>query len=467
MRNEMWGGRFAAEPNAAIVEINASLGFDRSLYDHLLYAEDIEGSKAYAAMLAERNILSRADASAIMQGLEDIRREIESGQFIFKAELEDIYMNIEARLTEMIGEAAQRMHTARSRSDQMATDLRLWVRKQIFRIDMQLKYFQRSLAQKALVHAATVMPGYMHQQIAQPITFGHHLLAYVEMAGRDRGRFSDAQARLNECPLGAGMLAGISLPIDRKQTAELLGFARPMQNSLDAVSDRDFIIEAVSASAICIMHLTQLAEEIIVWLSPQFNFLFLSEPLVSNAPSLLQKCSPDVADVRAKTGRIYGALIGLLTMMKGMPLAYQKDMQEDKEPLFDALTSLSLTIEAMTRLIDDVQPNIKEMHKAAEKGFGNASDLTDWLVQKLKLSFRQAHTITGRLMKKAEEKRLPLAKFKLADLQVEYSGITDDVYSVLKPSASVNGRISEGGTAPKNVRAQARRWLKALRNGEE
>ena len=454
----MWGSRFSVAPDRLMAEMTASIGFDQRLY-----AEDIEGSKAHAAMLADAQIVSRADASAIMRGLDEIRAEIEEGRFKFRSELEDIHMNIEQRLTQLIGEAAQRLHTARSRNDQMATDLRLWARKQLLRVDEQLSLYQDALAHKALAHAATVMPGATHMQNAQPVTFGHHLLAYVEMAARDRSRFADALQRMNECPLGASALGGTSFPIDRVQTAELLGFARPCRNSIDAVSDRDFVLEILSASAICAMHLSRLAEEIILWVNPHYNFLHLSDPFMAGASSMPQKRNPDAAEmVRAKTGRIFGALMGMLTIMKGLPLSYQKDMQEDKEPLFDTLATLSISIEVMTRLVIDAAPNAKTMRRAADQGFANASDLTDWLVQTLKLPFRQAHAATGRLVKKAEQRGVPLSKLKLQEFQAENEGITPEIYDVLKAGSSVKRRVSEGGTAPKNVRTQARRWLKIL-----
>lgn len=449
MSNEMRATRFASTTDMGLAGTKAPAGLD-----HLLYAEDIEGSKAHAAMLADREILTRTDASAIMQGLEDIRIEIESGTFQFAGETKDIHINIEHRLTQMIGEAAQRMHMARSHNDQIATDLRLWVKKQTARIDQQLVLYQQALAEKALTHAATVMPGSVHGQPAQPVTFGHHLLAYVEMAARDRGRFKNAQERMNECPLGASMLAGTSLPIDRHQTAQLLGFKRPMQNSIDAVSDQDFIIEALSAAAICASHLLKLAEEFSLWANPQFNFVIFNSSLTTSAP---QKRNSDIAElVRIKTGRIYGALIQLLSSIR--------NLREDKEPLFDTLATLSLSIELMTKLVLEIEPNVKTLRKAAETGFINASDLADSLVHLYRIPSRHAKTIADRLGKRAEERGIALSKFTLEELQAEHKAISREIYSVLKPASFVKSCISEGGTAPKNVRAQARRWLKNLRD---
>ena len=385
MSNKMWGGRFGAGPSAVMEEINASIQFDRQLY-----RQDIAASKAHAAMLAKKGIITAQDAKRIAHGLDTIRSEIEAGKFAFKRALEDIHMNVESRLDELIGPAAGRLHTARSRNDQVATDFRLWVRDAIDEIDAALAAYQRALAEKALDHAATVMPGFTHLQPAQPVTFGHHLLAYVEMAARDRGRFADARARGNESPLGAGALAGTSFPIDRAMTAKALGFARPMANSLDAVADRDFVLETLSACAITAVHLSRFAEEIVIWSSPLVGLIRLSDKFTTGSSMMPQKRNPDAAElVRAKTGRIVGALIGLLTVIKGLPLAYQKDLQEDKEGAIDAVGALALSLAAMTGMVRDMEPDVARMRQAAGEGYSTATDLADWLVRRLKLPFRR------------------------------------------------------------------------------
>lgn len=454
----MWGGRFAQGPADIMEEINASIGFDRKLY-----RQDIEGSKAHVRMLATQSIVSGEDADKILQGLDTIASEIEGGSFEFSRTLEDIHMNIEARLAELIGPVAGRLHTARSRNDQVATDFKLWVRDTLDQLDGQLRDLQRALATKAETHAAVVMPGFTHLQSAQPVTFGHHLMAYVEMAARDRGRFRDARARLNESPLGAAALAGTSFPIDRAATAQALGFDRPAANSLDAVSDRDFVIEALSAASICAMHLSRFAEEIVVWCSAQFNFLTLSDAFTTGSSIMPQKKNPDAAElVRAKTGRIYGGLNALLTVMKGLPLAYSKDMQEDKEQAFDALQNLSLAIAAMTGMVEDMEPNVRSLKKAAGSGFSTATDLADWCVRALDMPFRDAHHVTGRLVALAVDRNTELHKLSLADMQEIEPRINEDIYSVLTVDKSVRSRVSYGGTAPVNVRKQARRWLKML-----
>jgi argininosuccinate lyase len=439
-------------------EINASIGFDRRLF-----AQDIAGSKAHAAMLAEQGIISKSDAQAIRRGLERVQGEIEAGTFRFSRALEDIHLNIESRLKELIGPAAGRLHTARSRNDQVATDFRLYVREAIDHLDGQLRDLQRALAEKAAVHTATVMPGFTHLQVAQPVTFGHHCLAYVEMLARDRGRLADARARLNESPLGAAALAGTSFAIDRAMTANTLGFDRPMRNSLDAVSDRDFVIETIAASAICATHLSRLAEEIVIWSSAQFRFVKLSDRFTAGSSIMPQKRNPDAAElVRAKPGRILGALTALLVVMKGLPLAYSKDMQEDKEPAFDAFDNMSLAIAATTGMVNDMVPDAKEMRKAAASGFSTATDLADWLVRTLKMPFREAHHVTGRLVALAEQKGCDLPELALADMQKIDKRIAKDVYKVLTVEASAASRTSFGGTAPANVRREARRWLKLL-----
>ena len=459
MTNKMWGGRFQSGPDAIMEEINASIGFDRRLF-----AQDIAGSKAHAAMLAERGIISKADAQAIRRGLEQVQGEIEAGTFKFSRALEDIHLNIESRLKELIGPAAGRLHTARSRNDQVATDFRLYVRETIYHLDGQLRGLQQALAEKAAAHAATIMPGFTHLQVAQPVTFGHHCLAYVEMLARDRGRLADARARLNESPLGAAALAGTSFPIDRGMTAKALGFDRPMRNSLDAVADRDFAIETVAACAICATHLSRLAEEIVIWSSAQFRFVKLSDKFTTGSSIMPQKRNPDAAElVRAKPGRILGALTALLVVMKGLPLAYSKDMQEDKEPAFDAFDSLSLAIAATAGMVRDMVPDEKSMRAAAAQGFSTATDLADWLVRTLKMPFREAHHVTGRLVALAESKGCDLPRLPLADMQSVEKRIGKDVYKVLTVEASAATRVSFGGTAPANVRREARRWLKQLR----
>jgi argininosuccinate lyase len=454
----MWGGRFTSGPDAIMEEINASIDFDRHLY-----RQDIAASKAHAEMLAKQGIIAADDAKKIAHGLDTILSEIEQGKFSFKRALEDIHMNVEGRLAELIGEAAGRLHTARSRNDQVATDFRMWMRDTIDAIDASLVAYQHALAEKAMAHAGTVMPGLTHLQTAQPVTFGHHLLAYVEMAERDRGRFADARERLNESPLGAAALAGTSFDLDREATAAALGFARPMANSLDAVSDRDFVMETLAAAAITAVHLSRLAEELVIWTSPLTALVKLSDKFTTGSSIMPQKRNPDAAElVRAKTGRVIGALTALMVVMKGLPLAYAKDMQEDKEGAMNALSALSLSIAAMTGMVGDLEPDISRMKKAAGEGYATATDLADWLVRTLKIPFRQAHTITGRIVAKAAEENLPLHRLPLAAMQAIEPRINEDVFSVLSVERSVKSRTSYGGTAPKNVRAQARKWLRKL-----
>ncbi|MBS0533950.1 MAG: argininosuccinate lyase [Proteobacteria bacterium] len=458
MSNKMWGGRFASGPDAIMEEINASIDFDRHLY-----RQDIAASKAHADMLAKQGIIAADDAKKIAHGLDTILSEIEAGKFTFKRALEDIHMNVESRLTDMIGAPAGRLHTARSRNDQVATDFKLWVRDTIDTIDAALFGYQIALAEKALDQAATVMPGFTHLQTAQPVTFGHHLLAYVEMAGRDRGRFADARKRLNESPLGSGALAGTSFDLDRDMTAKSLGFDRPTANSLDAVSDRDFALETLAAASITAMHLSRFAEEIIIWTSPLTGLVKLSDKFTTGSSIMPQKRNPDAAElVRAKAGRIIGALNGLLIVMKGLPLAYAKDMQEDKEGVMDALSALSLAIAAMTGMVNDLVPDTAKMKKAAGDGYATATDLADWLVRTFNIPFREAHHITGRIVGAASAKGVPLHRLPLADMQAIEPKITDDVFSVLSVERSVKSRVSYGGTAPRNVKAQAKRWLKQL-----
>ncbi len=439
-------------------EINASIGFD-----HKLWRQDIRGSLAHAAMLARAGIISAEDEAAIRAGLEQIGAEIAAGQFAFDDALEDIHMNIEARLTERIGEAGKRLHTGRSRNDQVATDFRLWVRGAIDGLDAAMADLMRALADRAAQHAADPMPGFTHLQTAQPVTFGHHLLAYVEMLARDRGRFADARRRLNECSLGSAALAGTSFPIDRDATAHDLGFDRPAANSLDAVSDRDFALEFLSAASICAVHLSRLAEEIVIWCSAPFGFVRLSDAFTTGSSIMPQKRNPDAAELaRAKTGRIVGDLVALLVVMKGLPLAYAKDTQEDKEPVFDAADALALSLAALAGMIRDLEPDTARMRALAGSGFATATDLADWLVRVLRLPFRTAHHVTGRLVARAEARGVELAGLDLAEMQAEEPGITADVFGVLTVEASVASRTSYGGTAPANVATQARRWQEQL-----
>ncbi len=458
MSNKMWGGRFGASPDAVMADINISIDVDRKLY-----RQDIAASKAHAAMLAKRGIIPAQDAKQIIHGLDTILSEIESGKFRFKRALEDIHMNVEARLAELIGPAAGRLHTARSRNDQVATDFRLWIRDTIDEIDLQLAAYQRALAERALANAATIMPGFTHLQTAQPVTFGHHLLAYVEMAARDRGRFADARRRLNESPLGSAALAGTSFPLDRTLSAKALGFDRPAANSLDAVSDRDFVLETLAAAAITSVHLSRFAEEIVLWTSPLVGFVRLSDKFTTGSSIMPQKRNPDAAElVRAKTGGMIGALNALLIVMKGLPLAYQKDMQEDKDGAMQALSTLSLSLAAMTGMVADMQPDAERMKAAAGGGFSTATDLADWLVRIHKLPFREAHHITGRIVAAAEKAGVSLDQLPLAEMQRIEPRITKDVFGVLSVERSVASRKSYGGTAPANVAREARKWLKRL-----
>jgi argininosuccinate lyase len=458
MSNKMWGGRFSAQPDAVMAAINASIDVDRKLY-----RQDIAASKAHAEMLAKQGVISAQDAKKIVHGLNTILSEIESGKFRFKTSLEDIHMNVEARLADLIGPAAGRLHTARSRNDQVATDFKLWVRDEIDALDALLADYQRALAEKALAHAATVMPGFTHLQTAQPVTFGHHLLAYVEMAARDRGRLSDARKRLNECPLGAAALAGTSFRLDRAMTAKTLGFDRPAANSLDAVSDRDFALEALAAAAITAVHLSRFAEEIVIWTSPLVGLIALSDQFTTGSSIMPQKRNPDAAElVRAKAGKMIGALDALMIVMKGLPLAYQKDMQEDKAGVIDALGDLQLCLAAMTGMVRDMTPDAARMKAAAGQGYSTATDLADWLVQALELPFREAHHITGRIVRAAEERKLPLERLPLSVLQEIEPRITQDALKMLSVERSVESRTSLGGTAPKNVAREAKRWLKRL-----
>ncbi len=454
----MWGGRFSSSPDAIMEAINVSVDVDRHLY-----RQDIAASKAHAAMLARKGIITADDARKIAGGLDTILSEIEKGKFPFDRALEDVHMNVEHRLGQLIGPAAGRLHTARSRNDQVATDFRLWVRDTIDTIDAALADYQRALAERALEHHATVMPGFTHLQTAQPITFGHHLLAYVEMAARDRGRFADARRRLNESPLGAAALAGTSFALDRDMTAKSLGFDRPAANSLDAVSDRDFVLETLAAATIASVHLSRLAEEIVIWTSPLVGLARLSDKFTTGSSIMPQKRNPDAAElVRAKTGRIAGALQQLVVVMKGLPLAYQKDMQEDKEGTMEALAALSLSIAAMTGMVRDIEPDVARMKAAAGEGYATATDLADWLVRTLKMPFRQAHHVTGQIVSAAAARGVPLHELPLEVMQKIEPRISRGVFAVLAVERSVGSRTSYGGTAPKNVRAQASKWLKKL-----
>ncbi|MFV0246276.1 MAG: argininosuccinate lyase [Qingshengfaniella sp.] len=461
--NEMWGGRFSSGPDAIMEAINASIG-----YDQRLARQDIDGSLAHSDMLAAQGIITAADRDAIHEGLASIRAEIEGGAFAFSTALEDIHMNIEARLREVIGEPAGRLHTARSRNDQVATDFRLWVRGQCDQAIEGLGALMAALLAQAEAGADWVMPGFTHLQTAQPVTWGHHMMAYVEMLARDRSRFADARARMNESPLGAAALAGTGFPIDRHATAQALGFDRPMANSLDAVSDRDFALEFLSAASICAMHLSRLAEELVIWSSAQFRFVVLSDRFSTGSSIMPQKKNPDAAElIRAKIGRILGANVALLTVMKGLPLAYSKDMQEDKEQVFDAADTLMLALAAMTGMVGDMVANRAALEAAASAGFSTATDLADWLVRDLGLPFREAHHVTGSLVALAETRGCDLPELSLADMQSVHAGITDAVFAVLGVHNSVASRRSFGGTAPDQVRAQVAIWTERLRQAED
>ncbi|MBN8911789.1 MAG: argininosuccinate lyase [Rhizobiales bacterium] len=454
----MWGGRFAASPAEIMEEINVSVSFDKALAP-----QDIRGSKAHAAMLGEAGIITKTDAREILRGLDQVAAEIADGSFTFSRALEDVHMNVESRLKELIGTPAGRLHTARSRNDQVATDFRLFVRDATDGIIAAIGALQAVLVGKADAHAATVMPGFTHLQPAQPVTFGHHMLAYVEMLGRDRGRFVDARKRLNECPLGSAALAGTSFPIDRQKTAEVLGFDRPMANSLDGVADRDFALEVLAASAITAVHLSRFAEEIVIWMTPQFGFIRLSDRFTTGSSIMPQKRNPDAAElVRAKVGRIAAAFQNLLVVMKGLPLAYSKDMQEDKEATFDALASLRLALAAMAGMVADLEPVADAMRAAAGRGYSTATDLADWLVRELKMPFRDAHHVTGAIVKAAEERGLDLEQVPLDVMQAIEPRISNGVYSVLSVENSVKSRKSYGGTSPQNVAKMARAWARRL-----
>ncbi|MDV7144788.1 argininosuccinate lyase [Tropicimonas sp. TH_r6] len=456
--NQMWGGRFSTGVDSIMEAINASIDFDRRLA-----RQDVEGSRAHAAMLAAQGILTDNDAAAIREGLLTVLSEIESGDFEFSRALEDIHMNVEARLKALIGEPAGRLHTARSRNDQVATDFKLWVRDQYDAAISGVEALQRALLAQAEAGADWVMPGFTHLQVAQPVTWGHHMMAYVEMLGRDASRLRDARARMNESPLGAAALAGTSFPIDRHATAEALGFDRPAANSLDAVADRDFALEFLSSASICAMHLSRLAEELVIWSSAQFRFVTLSDAFSTGSSIMPQKKNPDAAElIRAKIGRILGAMVGLFTVMKGLPLTYSKDMQEDKEQVFDAADSLMLALAAMTGMVSDMSANRAELEAAAASGFSTATDLADWLVRELGLPFRDAHHVTGSLVALAEGKGCDLPDLSLAEMQSVHAEITTAVFDVLGVQNSVASRRSFGGTSPERVREQVGLWKERL-----
>jgi argininosuccinate lyase len=457
--NAMWGGRFAAGPDAIMEAINASIGFDKRLA-----SQDIAGSRAHAAMLAAQGIITDSDASAIREGLLTVLSEIETGRFQFSTALEDIHMNVEARLKEVIGEPAGRLHTGRSRNDQVATDFKLWVRDQLDAAEGALEALIAALLAQAEAGADWVMPGFTHLQTAQPVTWGHHMMAYVEMFGRDLSRVRDARVRMNESPLGAAALAGTSFPIDRHATADALGFDRPAANSLDAVSDRDFALEFLSVASICAMHLSRFAEELVIWSSAQFRFVTLSDRFSTGSSIMPQKKNPDAAElIRAKIGRIFGANVALMTVMKGLPLAYSKDMQEDKEQVFDAADNWMLALAAMEGMVKDMSANRDSLEAAAGAGFSTATDLADWLVRALNMPFRDAHHVTGALVAMAESRGCDLPDLSLDDMQSVHSSITHDVFDVLGVHNSVASRVSYGGTAPDQVRSQIARWRGILR----
>jgi argininosuccinate lyase len=456
--NQQWGGRFAQGPSAIMAAINASIGFDRKMW-----RQDIQGSLAHAAMLAHVGIITPEDEAAIRTGLGKIAARIEAGDFPFDDALEDIHMNIEARLTETIGEAGKRLHTGRSRNDQVALDVRLWVRDAIDGLSGQITDVMRALVARAEEHAGSVMPGFTHLQPAQPVTFGHHMLAYVEMLSRDLSRLADCRARLNESPLGAAALAGTGFAIDRHMTAKALGFDRPMRNSLDAVASRDFAAEFLFCCAMCSVHLSRLAEEIVIWTNPYFGFVKLSDAFTTGSSIMPQKRNPDAAElVRGKTGRVMGALMGMLTVMKGLALTYFKDMQEDKEGIFDAAENLTLTLAATAGMVRDMKPQTERLAAAAGAGFSTATDLADWLVRSLKMPFRDAHHVTGTLVAKAEARGVDLSGLTLAEMQAVEPRITQGVFDVLTVEASVRSRTSYGGTSPVNVAAMAAEWKAKL-----
>jgi argininosuccinate lyase len=457
--NKMWGGRFESGPAEIMREITPSIDFDKRLAK-----EDLAGSKAHVRMLGAEGIVSKDDAKAILEGLTQIEKEIEKGEFVFKRELEDIHLNIESRLAEIIGPAAGRLHTARSRNDQVVTDFRLWVRSACERADEALFQLQRALFAQAEKHAATIMPGFTHMQVAQPVTFGHHMLAYVEMFDRDRGRFEDAKRRLNESPLGAAALAGTSFLIDRDNTALALGFKRPMRNSMDAISARDFALEYLAAASICAVHLSRLAGELVQWSTQAFGFVKLSDAFTTGSSIMPQKRNPDAAElIRGKTGRVLGDFVALATTVKGLVLTYGTDLQEDKERVFDAADTVELSLRAMAAMIADLTANPEKMRAACEAGYPTATDLADWVVRMLKKPFREAHHIAGSIVKLAEEKGVRLDQLSLADMQTVDPDLTEEVFKVLSLESSVNARMSLGGTAPARVAEQLFIWREKLK----
>ena len=454
MTNPLWGGRFTTSSNDIMKKINESISFDK-----ILYEEDILGSIAHCKMLVNQKIITKYEGQLIIHGLEAIQKQISSGNFEFSTDLEDIHMNVEHNLKKMIGNIAGKLHTARSRNDQVATDLKLWIRKSIKKLKQQLHELQLTLLNIAETHYNTIMPGFTHLQIAQPVTLGHHLMAYFEMLKRDCSRLKDLYKRMNQCPAGSAALAGTSFPIDRHFIAQELGFDSPTENSIDAVSDRDYVIEFLSNASICIMHLSRLAEEIILWCSYNFKFITLSDDITTGSSIMPQKKNPDIAElIRGKTGRIFASLNHVLVIMKGLPLAYSKDMQEDKEPLFDATGNLVLCIEAMNSMLNNITINSENMLKAAEYDYSTATDLADWLVKHLDLSFRESHKATGQIVKLAEQNNCKIHELTLIQIQTIVPSITEDVFSVLSVKNSVTSRTSYGGTAPVNV-------LKAIENG--
>ena len=456
--NQMWGGRFASGPDAIMEAINASIGFDQRMA-----AQDIAGSRAHAAMLAATGIITDKDADAIREGLLTVLSEIEAGKFEFSTALEDIHMNVEARLKDIIGEPAGRLHTGRSRNDQVATDFRLWVRDQLDAAEEGLVTLLRACLAQAEAGADWVMPGFTHLQVAQPVTLGHHMMAYVEMFGRDLSRVRDARKRMNECPLGTAALAGTSFPIDRNMTSEALGFDRPCANSLDGVSDRDFALEFLNVASISAMHLSRLAEELVIWSSAQFRFVALSDRFSTGSSIMPQKKNPDAAElIRAKIGRIFGANVALMTVMKGLPLTYSKDMQEDKEQVFDAADNWMLAMAAMEGMVRDMMPNRDGLEAAAATGFSTATDLADWLVRVLGMPFRDAHHVTGTLVAMAEKAGCDLPDLTLEQMQSVERGITEGIFDVLGVHNSVASRLSYGGTAPVRVKEQISRWKEIL-----
>lgn len=446
--NPMWGGQFNRGPAEIMEKINESISFDYRLYE-----QDIAGSIAHCTMLVKKKILSGADGNAIIQGLKQIKKEIYRGKFVFKKELEDIHMNIESRLHELVGDVAGKLHTGRSRNDQVAVDFKLYIRQILEAIDTSLALLQKSLLLKAADHTDTIMPGYTHLQPAQPVVFAHHLLAYIEMFGRDRSRVKDALVRAEECPLGAAALAGTSFPIDRKMTAKALGFDRPTRNSIDSVSDRDFVLDFLYTTSVIAMHLSRFAEEIVLWNSQEFGFITLSDAFTTGSSIMPQKRNPDAAElIRGKTGRVYGSLFAMLTTLKGLPLTYGKDMQEDKEPVFDVVETISLCLAATTGMVDDMQVNKEALRRATGRGYLTATDLADWLVQHLDLPFRKCHKIVARIVKIAADKQCALQELELRELQAIEPGITEAIYPILNVETAVHSRTSFGGTAPDNVR---------------